>query len=501
METSVALPLSVHVAVRELRALHGDVAPARPRQPRGRGYAEPAEPRLHLNPAFSEWLMGLPVGWTCLDGDVVDVAVHLRPHDRWASWRGGGGDAAGGGGGGGGWSAGSQVALGVARQMDRCRTVGNSVVPTCVAVAWRVLTGLRHAVNPRVEHAPPPVRSKHRLDPTRRVPVMIPDPRVRTEWGGDEMGKDGTREGGETGGWKPWSAPWPTFFAPVDSNSNPLEGRHNKRKRGAPGPTDESAPPETTERARGGSPSTSAREKLEPWGETRAGEARRASRRGEVPRGRSGSPGVRRPSAQGPTRSRSSQNRAVTARDARRDRINALTASPDVRNGASALLRQLWESMLGARAEYGRVAEALRSPATRNRGESARVDWTSPSPLPRLFRSPAEVRDRRDTTRSARVGVGRVHAESDGKIGTRENPRAEPKLRARVLWRLRRRDRLAAAAPVPSLAAGAAEGRPGGRRSRSARRFVFATGRTVRLCVLRRRRVDRRRARRNRGCG
>ena len=36
METSVALPLSVHVAVRELRALHGDVAPARPRQPRGR---------------------------------------------------------------------------------------------------------------------------------------------------------------------------------------------------------------------------------------------------------------------------------------------------------------------------------------------------------------------------------------------------------------------------------------------------------------------------------
>ena len=244
-------------------------------------------------------------------------------------------------------------------------------------------------------------------------------------------GKGWGREGGETGGWKPWSAPWPTFFAPVGLDSNPLEGRHNKRKRGASGPTDESAPPETTEHARGGSPSTSAREKLEPWGETRAGEARRASRRGEDPRGRSESPGVRRTSVQGPTRSRSSQNRAVTARDARRDRINALTASPDVRNGASALLRQLWESMLGARAEYGRVAEALRSPVTRNRGESARVDWTSPSPLPRLFRSPAEVRDRRDTTHDARVGVGRVHAESDGKIGTRENPRASRKLRAR----------------------------------------------------------------------
>ena len=247
--------------------------------------------------------------------------------------------------------------------MDRCRTVGNSVVPTCVAVAWRVLTGLRHAVNPgRSPRRPRPVQAPVGSHAEGSGDDTGPPGADRVGRGRDGKGWDARR--GESGGWKPWSVPWPTFFAPV-TDSNPLEGRHNKRKRGAPGPTDDSAPPETTERARGGSPSTSAREKLEPWGETRAGEARRASCRGEVPRGRSGSPGVRRPSAQGPTRSRSSQNRAVTARDARRDRINALTASPDVRNGASALLRQLWESMLGARAEYGRVAEALRSPPTR----------------------------------------------------------------------------------------------------------------------------------------
>ena len=303
--------------------------------------------------------------------------------------------------------------------MDRCRTVGNSVVPTCVGVAWRVLTGLRHAVNPRTDPAPRPARSKHRLDPTRRVPVPIPDPRVRTEWGGDGMGRDGEGGGDERSGrWKPWSVPWPTFFAPIDSN--PLEGRKNKRKSGGPGPTDESAP--ETEDARGGSPSTSAREKLEPWGD--AEEARGASRRAEFTRERSGSPGMRRPSVQGLTRSKSSQNRegAVAARDSRRDRINALMASPDVRNGASALLRQLWESMLSARAEYGRVAEALRSHARRNPGESARVDWISPSPLRRRFESDA----RRLINRHESAAVASTRNPT-GRSGP-ESQNSEPKL-------------------------------------------------------------------------
>ena len=408
METSVALPLSVHVAVRELRALHGDVAPARPRQPRGRGYAEPPgdRPRLHLNPAFSEWLMGLPSGWTCLDGDVLDPSAHLRRHDRWASWHPGGGSP--GGESPGGWSAGSQVALGVARQMDRCRAVGNSVVPTCVGVAWRVLTGLRHAVNPRTEPAPAPARSKHRLDPTRRVPVLVPDPRVRTEWGGND-GDDGGRWGSPHGQkgeeeeesgtrWKPWSAPWPTFFAPVDSNPRTLDSNpRNKRKRGAPGPTDDESAPETDDPRMTPSMNTGDEEKLEPWGDANEGVARGSSRRpprrAEFTRNpRSGSPGtLGRPSVQGgSTRSKStSQNREERAVVAARDQINALTASPDVRNGASALLRQLWESMLSGRAECERAAETLSgvpgTPARRNPGESPRANWAFPPPLPRLL--------------------------------------------------------------------------------------------------------------------
>ena len=418
METSVALPLSVHVAVRELRALHGDVAPARPRQPRGRGYAEPPgdRPRLHLNPAFSEWLMGLPSGWTCLDGDVLDPSAHLRRHDRWASWHPGGGSP--GGESPGGWSAGSQVALGVARQMDRCRAVGNSVVPTCVGVAWRVLTGLRHAVNPRTEPAPAPARSKHRLDPTRRVPVLVPDPRVRTEWGGND-GDDGGRWGSPHGQkgeeeeesgtrWKPWSAPWPTFFAPVDSNPRTLDSNpRNKRKRGAPGPTDDESAPETDDPRMTPSMNTGDEEKLEPWGDANEGVARGSSRRpprrAEFTRNpRSGSPGtLGRPSVQGgSTRSKStSQNREERAVVAARDQINALTASPDVRNGASALLRQLWESMLSGRAECERAAEALSgvpgTPARRNPGESPRANWAFPPPLRRRFESDARRLGRR----------------------------------------------------------------------------------------------------------
>lgn len=291
------------------------------------------------------------------------------------------------------------MALGVARQMDRCRTVGNSVVPTCVAVAWRVLTGLRHTVNPRDTPAPPPPRSKHRLDPNRRVPLMTPDPRVRPNWDGG---------GGDEAPWKPWSVPWPTFFAPVnvtdgeprtDPRTDPQTGSKRKRQDGGDGGQTGSEP---TPDDRGDVPSPPVLDKLEPWGETEEAKARRlAERRGGGTQ--------RRSTSSSPAESRQ-KSKARSAAKETRTTLDALVASPDVRNGASALLRQLWESTLRNRAEYRRVAEMLRSPAAKRRaaagGDLETVRWTA-EPPPRLFPSPAEVRD------------GRVAAEERGRTGAR----------------------------------------------------------------------------------
>lgn len=287
------------------------------------------------------------------------------------------------------------MALGVARQMDRCRTVGNSVVPICVGVAWRVLTGLRHAVNPRDTPAPPPSQSKHRLDPNRRVPLMTPDPRVRPNWDGG---------GGDEAPWKPWSVPWPTFFAPVqnespstDPRTDPQTGSKRKRQEGGDGEQTESEP---TPDDRGDVPSPPVLDKLEPWGETEEAKARRLAER------RGGGTTQRRSTSSSPGQSRQ-KSKARSATKHSRTTLDALVASPDVRNGASALLRQLWESTLRDRAEYRRVAETLRSPAAKRRaaagGDLEPVRWTA-EPPPRLFPSPAEVRDGRSTQAAGRTG-------------------------------------------------------------------------------------------------
>ena len=262
-----------------------------------------------------------------------------------------------------------------------------------------MLTGLRHTVNPRDTPAPPPPRSKHRLDPNRRVPLMTPDPRVRPNWDGG---------GGDEAPWKPWSVPWPTFFAPVnvtdgeprtDPRTDPQTGSKRKRQDGGDGGQTGSEP---TPDDRGDVPSPPVLDKLEPWGETEEAKARRlAERRGGGTQ--------RRSTSSSPAESRQ-KSKARSAAKETRTTLDALVASPDVRNGASALLRQLWESTLRNRAEYRRVAETLRSPAAKRRvaagGDLETVRWTA-EPPPRLFPSPAEVRD------------GRVAAEERGRTGAR----------------------------------------------------------------------------------
>jgi hypothetical protein len=143
-------------------------------------------------------------------------------------------------------------------------------------------------------------------------------------------------------------------------------------------------------------------DKLKPWGETEEAKARRlAERRGGGTQ--------RRSTSSSPAESRQ-KSKARSAAKETRTTLDALVASPDVRNGASALLRQLWESTLRNRAEYRRVAEMLRSPAAKRRaaagGDLETVRWTA-EPPPRLFPSPAEVRD------------GRVAAEERGRTGAR----------------------------------------------------------------------------------
>ena len=141
-------------------------------------------------------------------------------------------------------------------------------------------------------------------------------------------------------------------------------------------------------------------DKLEPWGETEEAKARRLE-------ARRGGGTQRRSTSSSPAESRQ-KSKARSAAKQTRTTLDALVASPDVRNGASALLRQLWESTLRNNAEYRRVAETLRSPAAKRRaaagGDLEPVRWTA-EPPPLLFPSPAEVRD------------GRVAAEERGRTG------------------------------------------------------------------------------------
>ena len=71
-----------------------------------------------LNPDWVEWLMGWPVGWTCLDPlDTLEIAPwDIEPQGV------------------------PRVASGVKSRVDRLKAIGNGQVPAVAAMAWETLT-------------------------------------------------------------------------------------------------------------------------------------------------------------------------------------------------------------------------------------------------------------------------------------------------------------------------------------------------------------------------
>ena len=160
METSVAIPLGVHVAVRELRR----------RASRGDDDASVAEEdpaytsNTLLRPAFVEWLMGLPEGWTDMNRrDAKDFV----PHDGWKEWLNPPAEGCA-------WEQpGATVEVDAPRQRERCGALGNAVVPLAAWEAFRTLAGL----SPRERRvAPPRPPIRRRLNPNVTVEVPFPDP-------------------------------------------------------------------------------------------------------------------------------------------------------------------------------------------------------------------------------------------------------------------------------------------------------------------------------------
>ena len=76
--------------------------------------------KMFLNPYWVEALMGLPQGWTALDGTETEM------QGTWAD---------------GTWEEGiPRVIKGCLNRVDRIRMCGNGVVPQTAALAWKVLS-------------------------------------------------------------------------------------------------------------------------------------------------------------------------------------------------------------------------------------------------------------------------------------------------------------------------------------------------------------------------
>jgi len=86
-----------------------------------------------LSPAWVEWLMGWPIGWTSMDA--------IEELD----WRGWDTDPA---------DAGSvpRIAKGIKHRVGRLKAIGNGQVPQCAAMAWRMLID---RISPQTDSKPP----------------------------------------------------------------------------------------------------------------------------------------------------------------------------------------------------------------------------------------------------------------------------------------------------------------------------------------------------------
>lgn len=164
METSVAIPLGVHVAVQELRASR-----SRRRTSGGKDNSLDEEDPAYtsntlLRPAFVEWLMGLPEGWT--DVNRCD-AKDFEPHDGWKEWLNPPPEGCP-------WEQpGATVEIDAPQQHERCRALGNALVPIAAWEAFRTLAGF----SPRKRRvAPPTPPITRRLNPEVTVEVPFPDP-------------------------------------------------------------------------------------------------------------------------------------------------------------------------------------------------------------------------------------------------------------------------------------------------------------------------------------
>lgn len=80
----------------------------------------PAEMNGALNPAWVEWLMGWPVGWTSME------PLSCPDFPDWSYDPGDTGEL-------------PRTAVGVPHRVGRLKALGNGQVPLCAAVAWTML--------------------------------------------------------------------------------------------------------------------------------------------------------------------------------------------------------------------------------------------------------------------------------------------------------------------------------------------------------------------------